>query len=257
MTWTEIFVALRRVNLPERITELIATTIPVIALLPSAYFIQRSVVKHLDASPAWATAIAVILELLGFVFAHVAIRTWNWTYFKRDKNRKENHLWIVALVLAIVHIFTLVGLAVVLDVLPYIGEFKTANLAIALMPVMAFLGAVAYAIYMLQKADEAEQYAAKHKLTVTKPHQPELPAPAAPKLSGPKNGKWDAALAAVASERPELVAGRKVTQIVRLVTEQTGTAPSKSVVSAWLDAHTRSVTTPDLPIELQAGDTRF
>lgn len=145
---------LRRAFSMEGIVGAIAFISPILAPIPSAYFVYEASMTVL-AAPEWvAFVLAVIVEGLGITSIHNALRFWNWNV-TRKRDEPTAPVWIAA-VLGLAYVAVVVSMTVVLKIVPTVGPFtvdgttvgpfETGRLALAILPLLAIVGAVNLAL---------------------------------------------------------------------------------------------------------------
>lgn len=145
---------LRRAFSMEGIVGAIAFISPILAPIPSAYFVYEASMTVL-AAPEWvAFVLAVIVEGLGITSIHNALRFWNWNV-TRKRDEPTAPVWIAS-VLGLAYVVVVVSMTVVLKIIPTVGPFtidgttvgpfETGRLALAILPLLAVVGAVNLAL---------------------------------------------------------------------------------------------------------------
>lgn len=127
--------------------KIVAKIAPWLAPFPSAFFVARSAVAHLDVPLLMAVVIAGIVETLGLASVHtwLWLSDWNSTKRKNDPAAPVN----VAVSLGITYLVATVSLTVVLEVAPGLATY-----APILFPVLAVVGAVNLALISQQEQKE-------------------------------------------------------------------------------------------------------
>jgi len=121
---------------------------PWVAPIPSAFFVARSAVQHLDCPLPIAILLALVIELLGLTGIHTWLRLSNWNLSKRKSDPPAPaHL---GLLLAGLYAFLTLGMILVLDVLPSLAHFMP-----AVTPLLALVGAFNLALLSQQEQREA------------------------------------------------------------------------------------------------------
>ena len=139
----------------EKITvKLVAKLSPWLAPVPSAFFVARASLAHLDLPLAVAVVVAIIVETLGLTTVHTALWLSDWNHHKRKSDPTAPT--VLAVALGLVYVVTTVGLTVVLEVVP-----ELSLLAPALFPALAVVGAVNLALISQQERREAQVAASK------------------------------------------------------------------------------------------------
>ena len=126
----------------------VAKLSPWLAPLPSAYFVARSAMAHLDTPLTVAVIMAAIIETLGLATVHTALWLYEWNAAKR-KTDPASPLWL-AIALGAVYIVATWGLVVALEVWPALATF-----APAIFPALAVVGSLNLAIVARQESKEA------------------------------------------------------------------------------------------------------
>jgi hypothetical protein len=131
-----------------QLVKLVAKAGPWLAPMPSAFFVGRSSLVHLDLPLAVAVIAAVMIEVLGLATVHTAL--WLSDYnASRRKSDPRAPTWI-AVVLAGGYLITTISLIVVLEVWPFLSVY-----APALFPLLAIVGAWTLALIANQERREA------------------------------------------------------------------------------------------------------
>jgi hypothetical protein len=125
----------------------VAKIAPWLAPGPSAFFVSRSAMAHLDVPMPIAVVIAGIVETLGLASVHtwLWLSDWNANKRKRDPEAPVN----VAAILGVVYLVATIGLTVILEVQPSLSTY-----APALFPILAVVGAVNLALIARQEQRE-------------------------------------------------------------------------------------------------------
>ncbi len=128
--------------------KIVAKIAPWLAPFPSAFFVARSAMAHLDVPLFMAVIIAGIVETLGLASVHTWLWLSDWNIVKRksDPAAPVN----VAVFLGVIYLVTTVSLTVVLEVAPSLS-----TCAPILFPVLAIVGAVNLALISQQEQKEA------------------------------------------------------------------------------------------------------
>jgi hypothetical protein len=126
----------------------VARLTPWFAPFPSAFFVARSSMKHLQIPLVVAIVIAAIIEFLGLTSVH----TWLWLSDWNNRKRKSDPAAPAgyALALGLVYLVTTIGLTILLEVFPALSTY-----APALFPALALVGAFNLALISQQKNREA------------------------------------------------------------------------------------------------------
>lgn len=136
---------------------LVAQAAPWLAPVPSAYFVARSGIVHLDL-PVWVAAIcAAIIESLGLSSVHILLKCRHWNQTKR-KADPPAPTWL-ATALALWYLIATLGLVVFLEVWPILATY-----APALFPALAVVGTVNLVMIAQQQEREREQEADRKRL---------------------------------------------------------------------------------------------
>jgi hypothetical protein len=141
-------------NLEKSAVKLVAKLAPWLAPFPSAYFVARSAMEHLELPLAVAVVVAAIIETLGLSTVHTALWAADWNASKRKTDPAAPVL--VAVVLGAVYLVATLGLVVFLEVWPGLAVY-----APALFPALAVVGAVNLALISQQERREAATAAEK------------------------------------------------------------------------------------------------
>jgi len=141
-------------HLEKSTVRLVAKLAPWLAPVPSAFFVARASLAHLDLPLPVAVVVAVIVETLGLTTVHTALWLSDWNHHKRKSDPEAPTFLAVAL--GLVYVVTTVGLTVVLEVAP-----ELSLLAPALFPALAVVGAVNLALISQQERREAQVAASK------------------------------------------------------------------------------------------------
>lgn len=125
----------------------VARLAPWLAPVPSAFFVGRAAMRHLDVPWPVAVVMALIIESLGLVAVYTALwlAEWNGTKRKSDPAAPV----VLAVVLSGVYLVVTIGLTVVLEVWP-----AWALVAPALFPILAVVGAVNLVLMARQERRE-------------------------------------------------------------------------------------------------------
>jgi DNA-binding CsgD family transcriptional regulator len=138
------------VNTRERqIVKVVAKLGPWLAPVPSAFFVARSSMAHLQLPVYMAAVVAAMIEVLGLATVHTALALADYNAGRR-KVDPHAPAWI-AVVLAGAYVVTTIGLVVVLEVAPWLATY-----APALFPLLAIVGAVNLALIANQERREAQ-----------------------------------------------------------------------------------------------------
>jgi hypothetical protein len=131
------------------IVKMVANLVPYFAPLPSAYFVSRSGIKHLDLPILMGLIIGVVIETLGFSSVHtwLWLSDWNIRRKKTDTKAPEQY----ALILVVMYLIVTICLTVVLEVVPNLAVF-----APAMFPFLAVTGAVDLVLISQQEQREIE-----------------------------------------------------------------------------------------------------
>lgn len=126
----------------------VAYAIMLMAPFPSAYFVAESAEKHFRSPLPVAIVIAIVVEGLGFICAHVALKYWEWN--KHTRIKKIERSWI-EFILAILMYFTYfaatIGLLAVLDVLPGLEAWSK-----IMFPILSAVGVINLALLLQLKS---------------------------------------------------------------------------------------------------------
>ncbi|MBU1748466.1 MAG: hypothetical protein KKA73_12315 [Chloroflexi bacterium] len=148
-------------HLEKNTVKLVAKLSPWLAPVPSAFFVARASLAHLDLPLPVAVVVAIIVETLGLTTVHTALWLSDWNHHKRKSDPDAPTALAVAL--GLVYVVTTVGLTVVLEVAPGLSL-----LAPALFPALAVVGAVNLALISQQERREAQVAAAKEERQVSR-----------------------------------------------------------------------------------------
>jgi type II secretory pathway pseudopilin PulG len=148
-------------NLEKNTIKIVAKLSPWLAPFPSAYFVARSAMVHLELPIPAAVIVAAIIETLGLATVHTALWAYDWNAHKR-KTDPEAPVGL-AILLGVVYVAATLGLVVFLEVWPALALY-----APALFPALAVVGALNLAMISRQeqreaalKAEKAERQAAR------------------------------------------------------------------------------------------------
>ena len=135
-------------NVERNAIKVVAKLSPWLAPFPSAYFVARSAMVHLNLPLAVAVVVAAIIETLGLATVHTALWAYDWNVHKR----KADPVAPVGLAVALgaVYIVATLGLVVFLEVWPALATY-----APALFPALAIVGALNLALISRQEQREA------------------------------------------------------------------------------------------------------
>jgi len=136
----------------------LAYTIMLMAPLPSAYFVAVSAQAHFDSPLSVAVVIAVVIEGLGFICAHVALKYWQWNRHTRIKKIERSWLeFILALCMYAVYFIATIGLLAVLDVMPQLNAWSK-----VMFPILSAVGVVNLALLFQLESMQGEKKPTKH-----------------------------------------------------------------------------------------------
>ena len=151
-----------------RLIQLIAKLAPLLAPVPSAFFIGRSVYYHLLHNwhldlPSWVNlAVAIIaglaIEMLAISSVYLAtnLKRWNeYGHVKKEKNPWERAPFTLSLIVAGVYVVVAIYLLVVLESVPTLAPYS----AVA-FPLLAMVGAMNWALFQ-QHQDRLDRYGLK------------------------------------------------------------------------------------------------
>jgi hypothetical protein len=127
--------------------KLIAKISPWLAPLPSAYFVGRSAMVHLDLPLPVAVVVAAIIETLGLSTVHTALWAYDWNAHKRKTDPRAPVPLSIALSAA--YFVATLGLVVFLEVWPLLATY-----APAIFPALAVVGALNLALIAQQEQRE-------------------------------------------------------------------------------------------------------
>lgn len=142
---------------------LIAKLSPWLAPIPSAYFVARSSIKHLNVPIEIAIIIGVMLELLGIATVHTALSLYRWNIkpaVSRDKGAWEKAPFSLSVAACGVYFVAVIFLSVVLETAPTLADF-----APIIFPFVAIVGAVVLGI-IYQHEERVAKYARKDSDTL-------------------------------------------------------------------------------------------
>ncbi len=137
-------------TLPPRFSllKLVSNVTPWVAPFPSAFFVARSAMKHLDSSLFIAVILAAVIELLGLTSVHTWLWLSNWNSGKRKTDPKAPTQ--LAILLIILYFLITTGMIVVLEVLPALAPYMP-----AITPLLTIVGAFNLALISQQERREA------------------------------------------------------------------------------------------------------
>ena len=148
-------------NLEKNTIKVVAKLSPWLAPFPSAYFVARSAMLHLNLPLPVAVVVAAIIETLGLATVHTALWAYDWNAHRRKTDPGAPVALAVALGSA--YVVATLGLVVFLEVWPALAVY-----APALFPALAVVGALNLAMISRQeqreaaiKAEKAERQAAR------------------------------------------------------------------------------------------------
>ena len=128
---------------------IVAKLAPWLAPVPSAYFVGRSSVRHLDL-PIWvAVVVATVIETLGVVTVHNLLSMNEWNANKR-KSDPAAPTWI-AVILCATYLLTTITITVFLETIP-----RLATYAPVMFPLLALVGGVNIALLAQQEKRELD-----------------------------------------------------------------------------------------------------
>jgi len=128
--------------------KIVAKFAPWLAPFPSAYFVARSAITHLDLPLPVAVVVAAIIETLGLATVHTALWAYDWNSHKRKSDPSAPIA--LAVVLGVVYVVATLGLVVFLEVWPNLATY-----APAIFPALAVVGALNLAMISRQEQREA------------------------------------------------------------------------------------------------------
>ena len=134
-------------NLEKNAVRIVAKLSPWLAPFPSAWFVGRSAMSHLDLPLPVAMVVAAIIETLGLATVHTALWSYDWNSSKRKSDPKAPV--VLAVALGGVYVTATLGLVVFLEVWPMLSTY-----APALFPALAVVGAVNLALISQQERRE-------------------------------------------------------------------------------------------------------
>ncbi len=175
----------------------VAKASPWLAPFPSAFFVARSAMAHLDIPLPVAVVVAAIVETLGLASVHtwLWLSDWNTTKRKSDPEAPVS----LAVFLGAVYLVTTIGLTVILEVEPALATY-----APALFPILAVVGAVNLALIAQQeqreRAVKIERQARKAKRQ-SRRKAPRQSTDRQSSSSASNNGKMDGVLNALQAGR--------------------------------------------------------
>ena len=169
-------------NLEKNAIKIVAKLSPWLAPFPSAYFVARSAMVHLELPIPVAVIVAAIIETLGLATVHTALWAHDWNAHKR-KTDPEAPVGL-AILLGAVYVATTLGLVVFLEVWPALALY-----APALFPALAVVGALNLAMISRQEQREeaVKRERAERKAARQARRQAARQATAAPVSSEPSN----------------------------------------------------------------------
>ncbi|NIQ88772.1 MAG: hypothetical protein GWN93_06685 [Deltaproteobacteria bacterium] len=138
--------------------KLIAKLSPWLAPIPSAYFVARSSMAHLNVPLVLAIIIGVVLELLGIATVHTALSLYRWNIkpaVDKEKGGWERAPLKLSIATCAVYFVAVLFLSVVLETVP-----QLAPIAPTIFPVVAVVGAVTLAI-VYQHDERVARYGRK------------------------------------------------------------------------------------------------
>lgn len=124
--------------------KLIAKLSPWLAPVPSAYFVARSSMAHLDVPLTLAIIIGVVLELLGIATVHTALSLYRWNIkpaVNKEKGGWEKAPFQLSIVTCGVYFAAVLFLSVVLETMPHLATY-----APSIFPFVAVVGAATLGI---------------------------------------------------------------------------------------------------------------
>jgi hypothetical protein len=134
-------------NFEKNAVRAVAKMSPWLAPFPSAYFVARSAIVHLDLPMPVAVIVAAIIETLGLATVHTALWAYDWNAHKR-KTDPSAPVGLAVALCAVYAVATL-GLVVFLEVWPFLAIY-----APALFPALAVVGALNLATISRQEQRE-------------------------------------------------------------------------------------------------------
>jgi hypothetical protein len=135
-------------SIEKNAVKIVAKLAPWLAPFPSAYFVARSAIVHLNLPLSVAVVVAAIIETLGLATVHTALWAYDWNSHKR----KSDPAAPVALAVALgaVYVVATLSLVVFLEVWPTLATY-----APAIFPALAVVGALNLALISRQEQREA------------------------------------------------------------------------------------------------------
>ena len=135
-------------NLEKNAVRVVSKLSPWLAPFPSAYFVARSALMHLDLPLPVAVVVAAIIETLGLATVHTALWAYDWNARKRKTDPSAPVG--LAVTLSAVYVVATLGLVVFLEVWPFLAIY-----APVLFPALAVVGALNLAMISRQEQREA------------------------------------------------------------------------------------------------------
>ena len=135
-------------NLEKNAVRVVSKLSPWLAPFPSAYFVARSALVHLDLPLPVAVVVAAIIETLGLATVHTALWAYDWNARKRKTDPSAPVG--LAVTLSAVYVVATLGLVVFLEVWPFLAIY-----APVLFPALAVVGALNLAMISRQEQREA------------------------------------------------------------------------------------------------------
>lgn len=126
----------------------ISSLIPWLAPAPSAYFVWRSTISHLQMHEFFAFVAATVIEGLGIATVHLAMTMHEWNVTNR-KSDPDAPTWL-AVLCGVAYLIATFGLTIVLEAVPSLSMW-----APAIFPVMAVVGAFNLTLHNQQRLREA------------------------------------------------------------------------------------------------------
>jgi len=137
---------------------LIAKISPWFAPIPSAYFVARSSIAHLDVPIEIAIIIGAVLELLGIATVHTALSLYRWNIkpaVSREKGAWEKAPLLLSIITCGVYFMAVIFLSVVLETAPGMSA-----IAPVIFPFVAIVGALTLGI-VYQHDERVAKYGRK------------------------------------------------------------------------------------------------
>jgi hypothetical protein len=128
---------------------MVANFSPYIAPVPSAFFVARASILHLEIPLIVGIIVGVVIETLGFSSVHTWLLLTDWNTKSRKTDAKAPAKY--ALLLVIFYLIVTVSLTVGLEIIPHLAVYTP-----AIFPCLALIGAVNLILIAQQEQRELD-----------------------------------------------------------------------------------------------------